>query len=227
MIETSANEIRMDFTLKYAGPLISQQSTHAKLAKTNLRAELHKQLEVLWRVHPVFREPATSPDPGTLQRQNPRAFRISEAMPGVLYASEVWNRFLVGGIDYVPIVTYGHRLLCHLDIRLHSRRIYGGIIHAGPDLDNRLKVLLDALSIPNAGQSGTTANETSNEEPLMFCLLEDDELVTKLSVETFRLLKTKESASANDGNDNYVEVDIDVHVSPASPTPVNYPFLFP
>ncbi|MGI8497390.1 MAG: hypothetical protein ACR2OG_07405 [Gemmatimonadaceae bacterium] len=206
----------LDFTLKYAGPLVSSQSAHHRNAKASLRHEFNLQLAVLWRVHPYLKKL----DPGLFERQPSRKFRMAEVAPSVLYESDLRYRCLLGGIDYVPIVTYGHRAHCHLAIRLHSRREPGGIIHSGADMDNRLKVLLDALTIPNAGQESPTGQSDGTED-LVYCLLEDDELVTKLSIETFRLLKDEPT------DHNYVEVDIDIHVVPISPAPYNYPLLVP
>jgi hypothetical protein len=206
----------LDFTLKYAGPLVSSAATSAKRLKSQLRVDFDKQFAVLWKEHPILHEQ----DPGRFDRKPPRHFRTVDAHNKPAYQSDIWYRCLVSGIDYVPLVTYGHRMHCHLSIRLHSRRGRGGIIHEGADLDNRLKVLLDALSMPNVGQDASLA-ATDNEEPLVYCLLEDDELVTKLSVETLRLLR-------DDVNDpNYVEADIDVHVTPIAPLAFNYPLLFP
>jgi hypothetical protein len=206
----------VDFTLKYSGPLFSGAATSAKLSKTTLRESFHEQLAVLWSVHPYLKKL----DPGEFARQPARSSRYGEVAPDVLYERDMLYRCLVGGIDYVPLVNYGHRMHCHLSIRLHTRRGRGGIIHQGPDIDNRLKVLLDALTIPMA--PNTAIQDTDNEEPLRFCLLEDDDLVTKFSVETFRLLKPDDADAPNEA-----EVDIDVHVAPISPIPPNFSLLFP
>jgi len=221
MISDLPGEECVDFTLKYSGPLYSAQATAAKRAKSHLRIEFDRQLTVLWSVHPVLRKE----DAGRFERRRVGEGKMADLTPPVLYESELWRRCLVGGIDYVPLVTYGHRMHCHLAIRLHSRRAPGGIVHHGADLDNRLKALIDALRVPDPGQN-TTQPESAGTEPLMYCLLEDDSLVTKLSIETFRLLKP-EQESASHADANYAEVDIDVHVAPISPGAYNYPLLFP
>jgi hypothetical protein len=63
------------------------------------------------------------------------------------------------------------------------------LITQGGDIDNRIKTLFDALTIPrhpNALPSGATPTES--QQPF-FCLLEDDNLVTSVSVHTAQLLE--------------------------------------
>ena len=55
------------------------------------------------------------------------------------------------------------------------------------DIDNRVKTLLDALKMPSTGEIPPGASPGQDEDPL-FCLLEDDSLVTRLSVEMDQLL---------------------------------------
>jgi hypothetical protein len=62
----------------------------------------------------------------------------------------------------------------------------GSLIGQGGDLDNRLKVLFDGLRMPTQGEM--VGDEDIQEEPL-YCLLEDDGLISALSVRTDRLLQ--------------------------------------
>lgn len=205
---------------------MSGRSRDARERKTALRHDFHKQLALLWRIHPYLK----TQDPATFALQPARAQRSAEVSPPVHYESNLWYRCPLGGIEYVPIVSYGHRMHCHLAIRLHSRRVIGGIIHAGADLDNRLKVIIDALRMPDPGQDAqpearqeASDGECDDGQPIVYCLMENDDLVTKLSIETFQLL----SDDPKTAEPEYVEVDIDVHVVPVAPRPFNYPLLFP
>ena len=63
----------------------------------------------------------------------------------------------------------------------------GGVVWAG-DIDNRLKTLLDALRIPEAGEDYCSRESADDESPF-FVLLEDDKLISRVSVETDRLLE--------------------------------------
>jgi len=58
----------------------------------------------------------------------------------------------------------------------------------GGDIDNKLKTLLDAFSVPQVNQVPAKDCPTTDEQPL-FCLLEDDSLITSLEIKTGRLLR--------------------------------------
>jgi hypothetical protein len=65
----------------------------------------------------------------------------------------------------------------------------GSVITQGSDIDNRLKTLFDSLRMPknlNELPSGISPSDIDNP---FFCLLEDDNLITKVSVTTDRLLR--------------------------------------
>ncbi|ART55471.1 hypothetical protein CBP35_11560 [Acidovorax carolinensis] len=65
----------------------------------------------------------------------------------------------------------------------------GTLITDGGDIDNRLKTLLDGLRVPRGAMEGR-AELPQEPDPLpFFCLLEDDSLVTKVSVESEQLLR--------------------------------------
>jgi hypothetical protein len=94
------------------------------------------------------------------------------------------------------------------------------LLYGGGDLDNRLKVLFDALRIP------TSVEEIGDDRPaedgeVFFCLLADDRLITRVSIESFRLLEP------HPGGENYVEIDLDVTVQAVTPMKGTLSFLFP
>jgi hypothetical protein len=64
------------------------------------------------------------------------------------------------------------------------------MIGDGGDIDNRVKTLLYALSVPPPAQANFFS-DTGPSRPI-FCV-QDDSLVTKLSVETDRLLRPSNS----------------------------------
>lgn len=78
----------------------------------------------------------------------------------------------------------------------------------GGDLDNQLKTLLDALRQPHATRELPTPDETPDEgEDPFFCLLEDDQLVTRVDLSAFRWLGAP--------NDSHVHVDMLVRTKPS------------
>jgi len=76
---------------------------------------------------------------------------------------------------------------CALDILFLRREGPGSLIRSGGDIDNRLKVLFDALRMPQTCDEVCGDSPTPDEDPF-FCLLEDDKLISKVAVETNWLL---------------------------------------
>jgi hypothetical protein len=64
----------------------------------------------------------------------------------------------------------------------------GHVITQGGDIDNRLKTLLDSLQVPKLDQLASSDVPRPDETPFFYCLVEDDNLITSLSVTTDRLL---------------------------------------
>ena len=94
-------------------------------------------------------------------------------------------------------------LLCQLDIRFLRREQPGAIIHGG-DLDNRLKTLFDGLRIPLAEDEVPNSLLPGGR---YFCLMEDDALVTRLTIETGQLF------GLFDEHEKESDVDLTIHVT--------------
>ena len=58
----------------------------------------------------------------------------------------------------------------------------------GGDIDNRLKTFFDCLTIPKANQIPKGDSPKVDEMPF-YCLLQDDKLITNISVSVHQLLK--------------------------------------
>ena len=144
----------MKFRLIYNGDVLS---SHAKKDhKHAIRKTFHAQIKQLLdvRVHKS----------------------VKDAEPATLRFSSIYN--------FVPMVwKLKHPPECSLDILLLQRHSPGKPIHAG-DIDNRLKTILDALRIPSERQELPDSATPEPDEDPFFCLLEDDRLITHLSVET-------------------------------------------
>jgi hypothetical protein len=88
-------------------------------------------------------------------------------------------------------VTEANGLVCSLDILFLRPEKPGSILGSAGDIDNRIKTLIDALRIPADG-SEMKRHEGDDPDPNpMYCLLQDDALITTLKVETDRLLFTR------------------------------------
>jgi hypothetical protein len=111
-------------------------------------------------------------------------------------------------------------LFCSLDILFLRRDFPAGVVSAG-DLDNRIKTLIDALRKPhNANELRGNATPADGEDPF-FCLSEDDDLVTGLSVQTDMLLDPPKNDSSGQGD---VKLVISVELKPHHVTMFNLSF---
>jgi hypothetical protein len=90
-----------------------------------------------------------------------------------------------------PLVTKENGLICKLDILLLRPGAPGGVM---ADIDNRLKTIFDALQMPSSpselggGSSKGQIKPRANDEPFNV-LLQDDRLITHVSVTTDTLLE--------------------------------------
>jgi hypothetical protein len=177
----------MEFYLTYEGPLNATQrdprdgerSRHVA-NKREMRRHFHSQLKTLWNVLPALHddEMFSKPVRQFLVTRSP-----SEVPTTRKQLAEAHAHF---GFNFVPLVTADLDLLCSLEILMLRPDRPGRTAWSG-DIDNRLKTLLDALRITEANEHYSELDPEDSEKPF-FVLLEDDKLLTKVSVETDRLL---------------------------------------
>ena len=184
----------MDFVLRYRGPL---SSTGSPEDKHKIRRVLHPQLEVLCQQEPLLQQALSDNlHVGVLKG---RKVEVPKPMGDVLFFAVP-----LGGYRFVPLVHRPHNLACSLDLIFLRRERPGAIVHGG-DLDNRLKTLFDALRMPHdVSELGAEAPDGPDER--MFCLLEDDALITHVSVRTHQLLEPSTQSHADS------DVDLLMHV---------------
>ncbi len=113
-----------------------------------------------------------------------------------------------------PLVRETYALHCGLKVLL-LRQEQPGRVYQGGDIDGRIKTLLDALTMPQHKEQMTGDSKPPD---LIHCLLEDDSLVSGLSVDTERLL------GGNYARD-YVKAVIEVDVRARFTTIYNQAFL--
>lgn len=203
----------MEFRLTYSGLLLSSgnDAKHGKADhKHKLRLAFHPQLKRLWDITPFLK---------TGERSGPSVLLLeSSDNPPNYKASWLAKKHADFGWKFVPLVTTDLDLICELDILFLRPRRPGGLVKSG-DIDGRLKTLLDALSKPDLNQAYQSRSAGKDETPL-YVLLEDDELVTSVSVKTDQLLEyvTKEK------NPNEVRLVITVRIRPHEMTLANMQF---
>ncbi len=202
-----------DGPLKAAGRGGSQGRTNEKHA---IRKVIHKQLARLWEVVPDLKRRTTDhlvllPGGATWDANHKitsRTMATSDLRQSL--CKTLGDSFDKCGFKFVPLVNNRLKLSCGLDI-LFLRRDMPGIplIHSGGDIDNRLKVLFDALRVPANCDEVAGAVRDTDEDPYFFCLLEDDALITEVSVTTDTLLTPYVAGQEND-----VHLVIKVKVKP-------------
>lgn len=158
----------MKFRLHYRGPLRSNGSPEDK---HNLRRYFLAQLKDLWNRSPLAGQKEDFLNP---------TYELS-----VIKKVDGWN--------FASVVNSRNHLVAELDIVILRPEEPGSVVTQGGDIDNRLKTLLDALSIPQANQIPNGHEPCEDENPF-HCLVEDDNLITSIKVTVDRLL-----GCSNDG----------------------------
>jgi len=91
---------------------------------------------------------------------------------------------------FAPLISKRIDIVGELDIIFLRQQAPGQLISEGGDIDNRVKTLLDALRMPSKAEVQSLGAATDQDPNPMHCLLQDDALITKVSIETDRLLKS-------------------------------------
>jgi hypothetical protein len=170
--------------------------------KHAIRKSFHPQLKRLWEIVPHLNAPQKTLWPTQI-------YVGSIPPPPPPRSEELAAKYPFNGFNFVPLVTEELSLICGIEI-LFLRPDYPGAVVSSGDIDNRLKTLFDAIRIPQVGQLDADAIPSENEKPF-YVLLEDDKLITRLSVETDTLL----SPTSERPNRNDVRLIIPVKLRPA------------
>lgn len=126
------------------------------------------------------------------------------------------------GYRFVPLVRKEVSLSCSLRI-LCLRRDTPTAVLAARDIDNRVKTLIDALTLPMFApidDTGALLPPGPEEDPF-FVLLDDDRQVTHLEVEADTALAVN---PANPSDESFVRVLIAVSIRPIDVTMFNLSF---
>lgn len=197
----------MKFRLTYEGPLMGSDGGNTRARhKHEIRKRFHPQLMRLWELRPIlargiaWRRESGHPYPSPQDLRKNQLARENE-------------RF---GYQFVPLILEELQVLCAINVLFLRPGLPGSLMRSA-DLDARLKTLFDALRIPK-NQSELGGYDTPGEGEIPFyCLLEDDKLVSHVSIETDVLL---ESTSPTAG-DHDARIVISVEMTPWSVTMAN------
>jgi len=193
----------MRFTLIYDGPLPAQTAHDGRVEyKHNIRLQFHDQLKDLWHTHPTltdkhhawmlsesYRLKGESVPYELTSGGNPAMGPAHMASPAQII--EPQN---IGSGRFVSLVRDAMSMVCELEILFLRKEPKGHLINRSGDLDNRIKVLFDGLRVPLSESELPPAAELPDP---FFCLLEDDRLITRVSVTSERLLEGSIPTSNN------------------------------
>jgi hypothetical protein len=183
----------VEFRLTYDGPLPCESKRNLPLVKHRIREQLHPQLKDLCtRVEPLDR---------LVQRIQGRGKPSHSELHEGLNLPRVGMDCKFGAFHFVPLIVGRLHMVCALDILFLRREQNTSLIRKpkdeyGGDLDNRLKVFLDALRTPRHIDE-IPRDITPIATPFL-CLLEDDSLITKFQVEADSLLGGDNSEKQKD-----------------------------
>jgi hypothetical protein len=181
----------LEFRLTYEGVLLGASKTDTRAHhKHEIRKSFHPQLRRLWDVVPYLNYPRKAIAPSQIFVNGPPP-------PPPPRSEQLAERFAFKGFRFVPLVTQELSLICGIEVLFLRPDHPGGVLQSG-DIDNRLKTLFDSLRMPSPGEVSEKMQPTEDENPF-YCLLEDDRLITKVSIDTDTLLQpTGDFANAND-----------------------------
>ena len=129
--------------------------------KHKIRLKLHEQLEELWKHYPLCN----------------------------LHNNQQIIKLKIGDYEFVPVVSSEIDMTAEIHITLLRPGLPGSIFTEGGDIDNRLKTLLDALSVPEKPEALPNRNASESSNNPIYTLLENDALITGISVYADRLLE--------------------------------------
>lgn len=184
---------RMEFRLIYNGPLPPEKWSYKQeyaraIDKHKLRKHFHLQLRELWKKHPDL---SVQAETLFLVYENPRRIVV---VPASLRppTAKTWIDVIADdhtrcGGRFVPLISKTGGFTCSLDITFLRRGGPGDLVSSGGDIDSRMKVLLDGLTMPQQVQELGGLPITEDENPF-FVLLGDDSLISSMAVTTDRLL---------------------------------------
>ncbi|MDH4161494.1 MAG: hypothetical protein OEW15_02230 [Nitrospirota bacterium] len=155
----------MKLVLHYRGKLNANGKPDHK---HDLRRHFHQQLATLWKQAPL------SDQPGLLGERRTGEYSLLRPL---------------GSFIFAPLITNEMNVVAELSITLLRPESPGHLITQGGDIDNRLKTLFDALTMPRHENALPRESSPTTDENPFFCLLEDDNLVTAVAVRTEQLLE--------------------------------------
>ncbi len=197
----------MEFRLTYEGLLFAASAGNPRTKhKHEIRRVFHRQLKRLYELHPAFSN--VRPPSEAENNSDDRKTVIVSDHNQMRHQARL-SEFERAGYRFFPLATREWSLMVSVQILFLRPDRPGGVIRSG-DLDNRMKIIFDALRIPS-GKSELGGYDTPQDgEDPFFCLLEDDSLISHASIETDTLLQP----TGEDWDHNDTRLILTVRLSP-------------
>ena len=103
----------------------------------------------------------------------------------------------VNGFVFAPLISDKLALLAEISITMLRPERPGQIVQQTGDIDNRLKTLFDALSVPPYPEHIPRNFVPRGDQVPLYCLLQDDRLISSVAVRTERLLTHDDSVNTS------------------------------
>ena len=154
----------MEFCLHYEGKL---KSSDTAAGKHRIRTSLHRQLKSI----------------------------CADSRFSTVFAKDLEDRrdlddaplFIEhSGKRYWFLISEHLKTVVDLDISLMLPHEVGAIVKNGGDIDNRIKTLFDALRVPSVASEIPRSDDFDYSDGGMYCLLQDDKLINKISIQSFQ-----------------------------------------
>lgn len=204
----------MEFRLIYRGQLPAESgSEKRKKNKNEIRKVFHVQMAELWKQ-------------SMLGSGGSMAFSSNPNVPLGRTIEEIAENHKIANkhndiYRFVPFIGERYGVSCALDVLFMRRDQPGGLIKHGGDIDNRLKVLFDALRMPQSSDELPETAPGADENPF-FCLMQDDKYVTGVNVTTDRLLVPPDSSSGERIHDVVLVISVKTMVFNPMYAPWNF-----
>lgn len=192
----SLGDFELDFDFLWEGPVPSDQGNDNGVLrvphKQALRQSFHRQINILLGISGVGLRFPRIQYAIEGRMKGGELVPLQGAVPEVYgppgYRTNPLCYIKLGGQRYMPLLTRRSGLICHLDVVILS----DPTVAPGNrrDTDNRLKLLRDALRIPQS-EDEVRGSENVTPDPCI-CLLEDDgtDLLGEVTSHTRPLLRT-------------------------------------
>jgi hypothetical protein len=137
----------MKFTLHYSGPLRAKGKPDHKHA---LRRAFHLQLVELWKHEPL---------------SNMQSFKLAVDSSERKVGDKLSSLRSIGAFNFLPLATKDLKLIAALEVTMLRPEPAGRLVTEGGDIDNRLKTLFDAMSVPQADGLPRGVSPGTDESP--------------------------------------------------------------